>query len=196
MKFKRLIYGSLLSLSLFTTVSLFSVVAATNGIQGVYTGKECLAAEFDKITGATSYTAYIKGENDNSYQPIDSQLVRVTSDKVRVDVVGLKAGTYSLKFESNNSNSFIELTDITVEADDRSGYAHFNYTSGVGAYKDDGTLKDNTVVVYVNEDNKNDVTANIYNSEKGKREVKREESRKRCKERSRKEGEVQESTSF
>ena len=172
MRFKRLIYGSLLSLSLFTTASLFSVVAATNGIQKVYTGKECLAAEFDKITGATSYTAYIKGEDITSYQQIDSQLVRVTDDKVRVDAVGLKAGTYSLKFESNNSNSFIELTDITVEADDRSGYAHFNYTSGVGAYKDDGTLKDNTVVVYVNEDNKNDVTASIYNTEKEKREVK------------------------
>lgn len=157
MRFKRLIYGSLLSLSLFTTASLFSVVAATNGIQKVYTGKECLAAEFDKITGATSYTAYIKGENDNSYQPIDSQLVRVTSDKVRVDVVGLKAGTYSLKFESNNSNSFIELTDITVEADDRSGYAHHNYTSGVGAYDDYGTLKSGAKVIYVTDATKNNI---------------------------------------
>ncbi|MBR3617664.1 MAG: hypothetical protein IKN46_03210, partial [Acholeplasmatales bacterium] len=91
MKFKRLIYGSLLSLSLFTTASLFSVVAATNGIQKVYAGKECLAAEFDKITGATSYTAYIKGEDITSYQQIDSQLVRVTDDNVRVDAVGLKA---------------------------------------------------------------------------------------------------------
>ena len=157
MKFKRLIYGSLLSLSLFTTASLFSVVAATNGIQKVYTGKECLAAEFDKVTGATSYTAYIKGENDNSYQPIDSQLVRVTSDKVRVDAVGLKAGTYSLKFESNNSNSYIELTDITVEADDRSGYAHHNYTSGVGAYDDYGTLKSGAKVIYVIDATKNNI---------------------------------------
>ncbi len=167
MKFKRLIYGSLLSLSLFTTASLFSVVAATNGIQKVYTGKECLAAEFDKITGATSYTAYIKGEDITSYQQIDSQLVRVTDDKVRVDAVGLKAGTYSLKFESNNSNSFIELTDITVEADDRSGYAHYDPTTsdkmistGIGAYNNNGTLKDNADVIYVTEATKNTVEYN------------------------------------
>lgn len=167
MKFKKLIYGSLLSLSLFTTASLFSVVAATNGIQGVYTGKECLAAEFDKITGATSYTAYIKGENITSYQQIDSQLVRVTDDKVRVDAVGLRAGTYNLKFESNNSNSFIELTDINVSADDRSGYAHYDPTTedkmietGIGAYNNDGTLKTGADVIYVTEATKNTVEYN------------------------------------
>ena len=46
---------------------------------------------------------------------------------------------------------------MKVEAYDRSGYAHFNYTQGVGAYNDDGTLKDNAIVLYVTDQNKNSV---------------------------------------
>ena len=158
MKLKRLIYGSLLSLSLFTTCSLFSVVAATNGVVGVYSGNECLAAEFDKVDGAT-YKAYIKGEGITSYQELDSELIREVNGNIRVDALGLAAGTYSLKLVINNSDE-IEITNITVNADDRSGYAHFNYTDGVGAYKDDGTLKDNAQVIYVTDSNKNDVDGN------------------------------------
>ena len=169
MRIKRLIYGSLLSLSIFTSLSLFGVVAATNGVENVKTGKECLYAEFDKITGASSYNAYIKGANISSYEPLDPELVREVDNNIRVDAVGLMAGTYSLKFvpvinSAEDTTKAIELTEITVEADDRSGYAHFNYSSGVGAYTDDGTLKDNTVVVYVTEATKNDVTASMYNT--------------------------------
>ncbi len=162
MRLKRLIYGSLLSLSLFTTCSLFNVVAATNGVVGVYAGNECLAAEFYKVSGASSYTAYIKGGDISSYQEIDDQLVRVSSNNVRVDAVGLKTGTYSLKLVSNTSAE-IELTDINVKTDDRSGYAFHGRTSsdeaytGIGAYKDDGTLKNNAKVIYVTEATKNNI---------------------------------------
>ena len=31
--------------------------------------------------------------------------------------------------------------ELNVISYDRSGYAHFNYTNGVGAYNDNGTLK-------------------------------------------------------
>ncbi|MGN0805853.1 MAG: hypothetical protein ACI4MC_02335, partial [Candidatus Coproplasma sp.] len=59
------------------------------------------------------------------------------------------------------------------------GYAHFNYTDGVGAYNDDGTLKDNALVIYVTDENKNtvstgyvdgqevDLTPYQYNGNKG-----------------------------
>lgn len=47
----------------------------------------------------------------------------------------------------------------SITAYDRSGYAHFNYTSGVGAYNDDGTPKANAQIIYVTEATKNTVTA-------------------------------------
>ena len=46
---------------------------------------------------------------------------------------------------------------IQVYEYDRSGYAHFNYDEGVGAYNNDGTPKDNAIIVYVTEENKNTV---------------------------------------
>ena len=47
--------------------------------------------------------------------------------------------------------------NVDVMEYDRSGYAHFNYNEGVGAYKDDGTLKDNAIVLYVTDATKNTV---------------------------------------
>ena len=41
---------------------------------------------------------------------------------------------------------------------DRSGYAHWNYNSGVGAYNNDGTLKSGVTVIYVTNSNKDSIT--------------------------------------
>ncbi len=83
-------------------------------------------------------------------------LVRDVDGGVRVDVTGLKPGTYSLTLKTSKGD--ITKSGIQVGAQDRSGFAHYNYTSGVGAYNDDGTLKANAVVLYVTEDNKDTVT--------------------------------------
>ncbi len=83
-------------------------------------------------------------------------LVRDTSDGLRVDLLGLKPGTYSVSLDTTKGK--VTQSGITVTAQDRSGYAHFNYTEGVGAYNDDGTLKTNAKVIYVTEQNKNTVT--------------------------------------
>ena len=98
-------------------------------------------------SGATSGT--LTG-NDLKY------LVRDTSKGVRVDITGLKAGTYSITL--NTSKGIVTKSNISVTAQDRSGYAHYNYTSGVGAYNDDGTLKANAVVLYVDNNNKDTVS--------------------------------------
>ena len=148
--------------SLFSTVNAYAVEENNSPVIGVYTKPEAIAAKFNKIAGlndASNYSAYYKLNNSNDYTQIDSELIRIIDNNVRVDVVGLKAGTYDLKLVANDK--VIEMTDIVVKADDRSGYAHFNRTEGVGAYKNDGTLKDNAVVVYVNDSNKNSVTATI-----------------------------------
>nr|MCR5350080.1 hypothetical protein [Acholeplasmatales bacterium] len=119
---------------------------------------------FDAQSGE-QYDAYYKKTSDSSYTKIDPELVRVNGTNGRVDVVGLSAGEYQIKVENRTNNSIYAISDsFNVYAQDRSGYAHFNNTDGVGAYKNDGTLKDNVVIVYVNETNKNTVTAKIGSS--------------------------------
>ena len=58
---------------------------------------------------------------------------------------------------------------------DRSGYAHYNYYSGVGAYNNDGTLKQGVQVIYVTDSNKDSISYggktglyDIFNSAKPK----------------------------
>lgn len=77
----------------------------------------------------------------------------------RIDVPGLKPGSYDLTI-TMGSSSFVSK-NITVLAHDRSGFAHYKYTDGVGAYNDDGTLKSNAVVLYVTDANKNDVSLTV-----------------------------------
>lgn len=72
---------------------------------------------------------------------------------------GLKAGTYQLTL--NYGGTEVSKKDIAVTAIDRSGYAHFGNTEGIGAYTNDGELKNGAVVVYVSDATKNNVSAKI-----------------------------------
>ena len=111
--------------------------------------KASFAKVFYKKSGASSYTA------------VDNQLIRqLNSAEARVDVLGLAAGNYDFKIEVGENGKQILVEKVAITAYDRSGYAHFNYNSGVGAYNDDGTLKSNAIVVYVTEETKNTVKAN------------------------------------
>lgn len=86
-------------------------------------------------------------------------LVRQDGSNVRLDIPGLKAGTYNLTVTTNSGT--ITKNNIKVYEYDRTGYAHYDAhkegVNGIGAYNDDGTLKSNAVVVYVTEENKNTV---------------------------------------
>ncbi len=94
----------------------------------------------------------------------DTSLMSIANYTLRVDIVGLSAETYSVRIKDGGSTYAV---DITVLAYDRSGYAHFNYTEGVGAYNDDGTLKAGALVIYLTESNKNDISDSAYvNGEK------------------------------
>lgn len=109
-----------------------------------------------------TYSVYYQAKGANGWTEIDGELVRmIATDKSRADIVGLKAGTYSVKVVNGEKQAVKE--NLTVSAYDRSGYAHFNYTNGVGGYKDDGTPKDNALIIYVTESNKNTVTATFGN---------------------------------
>ena len=97
--------------------------------------------------GASSYNVYVDDKK------IDAQLIRQYKSYYRVDVLGLKAGTYSVKVVPVNAEG-TEITgantasNLVVKSYNREGFAHFKY-DGVGAYKNDGTLKAGAKVLYI-----------------------------------------------
>lgn len=123
---------------------------------------------WEPFADASSYSVYYK-EMGGKYAKIDSELIRKSGSQYRADILGLKKGDYQFKVvpliggkEADGKASETDL--VAVGAFDRSGYAHFNYTEGIGAYKDDGTLKDDAIVVYVTDENKDNVTIPGYES--------------------------------
>ncbi len=117
-------------------------------------------ANWTPVTGADSYKAYVSADGTN-FTEIDAPLIRSYDSYVRVDAVGIVAGDYVIKVEALAGGAVIAegtTESLTVTNYDRSGYAHFNNTEGVGAYNDDGTLKDNAIVLYVTDANKDTVS--------------------------------------
>ncbi|MDE5583478.1 MAG: hypothetical protein K2J08_07215 [Ruminococcus sp.] len=97
------------------------------------------------------------GASSGSLKGEDLQyLVRDVDGGVRVDLLGLKAGTYTITVTTSKGE--VKQSGIVVGQQDRSGYAHYNYTDGVGAYNDNGELKANAKIIYVTEENKNTVS--------------------------------------
>jgi pectate lyase len=138
--------------------------------------RESAYVTWKPFDGATSYRVQVKGENIADYTTIDQQLVRNYGTYGRADVVGLKAGTYSLRVipvkdgveETDAAN---EATALTVKAYPRQDFAHFKYANGIGAYNNDGTLKDGARVLYVTKDNAKTITCEVVYDKKGKKQT-------------------------
>ncbi len=173
--FKKAISGILTASMLFSSVAFVPtstsvVAAATTGSFSTVGGwNESLYAEWAdqnpdntavkvgyKLSGDANYT-YLTGD-DYTYliRPVNASLGRV-------DIPGLKAGTYDLEVTSSDGTVYTQ-TGIQVTANDRSGYAFWNRSdgAGVGAYNDDGTPKDNAIIVYVTDENKDKVEVPGY----------------------------------
>ncbi len=132
-------------------------------LEGVKGYKEGLYTVL-KETNASSVEAFVR-TSDNETIKVDKELIRqISATETRIDVLGLKTGYYNL-IVKNSQGKYYLSSDVLVEEDDRSGYAHFGNSTGVGAYNNDGTLKDGAIVVYVSEANKNTVEA-IVNGQK------------------------------
>ncbi len=126
-----------------------------------YGGNECAAFEWADSNPAAATVKY-KLTTETNYTNLDSALIRTasTSGTARADVLGLKGGS-TYEFEITSSTGKKKTVTQAVTAYDRSGYAHFNYTQGVGAYNDDGTPKANAQIIYVSDATKNTVQATI-----------------------------------
>ncbi len=112
-------------------------------------------------TELANYSFYYRASGETSFTPIDKELVREKDNILRCDMVGLKAGNYEVKVSLQTTETLESIRDVRVDEQDRSGYAHFQNQNGIGAYNNDGTLKSNAIVVYVNDQNKNTVQATI-----------------------------------
>ena len=123
---------------------------------------ESAYAEWAPVSGAASYNVYCDGNK------VDNQLVRTYSDRVRVDVLGLKAGSHTLKIAPvvGGSEGTAVTKTVTVLAHDRTGFA-FSNNRVPGAYKADGTLKSGAAVLYVSENTKNTVKMDVVTNAKG-----------------------------
>ena len=135
--------------------------------EGLY---EAAYVTFDKYEAAESYAIY-KVQSNGTQTKLSQKdyYLSETSNSARIDIFGLPAGDYTFMVAPVVGGEDIvglgkNTNTIKVEAYDRSGYAHFNYTNGVGAYKDDGSLKDNAIVLYVTDENKNTVELTYGNT--------------------------------
>lgn len=132
-----------------------------NIIQSVKGFNESLAVTWTDSNPDGASVEY-KSVSDTVWLSVDKPLIRKVDNNARVDVIGLPAGDYNVKITPSSGSAYTLPAPVTVDAYDRSGYAHFKYDEGVGAYKDNGSLKDGALVIYVNDANKNDISDSVY----------------------------------
>lgn len=128
-------------------------------------------AEWELLPGASSYNVYVSGTDNGTWTRLDNELVRNYGTYGRADAPGLRTGTYSLKVVPviNGTEADGEASvagNLQVKPHDRTGYAHFGRDNsglyeGVGAYKNDGTLKDNAMVIYITAANAKTVSVTL-----------------------------------
>ena len=160
---------------LFFTLSLL-VFSTTQSSAAVTINKaggwlETAWVEWTNLSGAQSYNVYVSEANADSWTKLDYELVRNYGTYGRADALGLKAGNYKLKVvpvgsDGKEKTDEASITDnLEVRAHNRQGFAHFNrptsgWLEGVGAYKNDGTLKDNAIVLYITANNAKTIKVN------------------------------------
>lgn len=153
---KSLLYGLTFLLS---SVSLWAQTVAIDRASGWL---ESAFVEWKPVNGATSYNVYYSGAGVTN-QKIDDQLIRRYGNFFRADVVGLKAGSYTLKIApvvSGVEGAATTTSSLAVLAHDRSGFAFANGRVP-GAYQADGTPKSGAVILYITEQTKNTVSLDI-----------------------------------
>ncbi|MDR0784254.1 MAG: membrane lipoprotein lipid attachment site-containing protein, partial [Treponema sp.] len=130
------------------------------------------AIEWDTLNIADSYEVYYKKTSDSVYTKADDPLIRNYGSYYRADVMGIAAGSYNIKVRpvlQETAEGFIAIDEeriVSVESHDRSGYAFAN-GKVPGAYKLDGTPKDNARVIYVTNANKDTVALDVNVDGKG-----------------------------
>lgn len=147
---------------------LACVAVAANAAVQINHAAGWLESAFVQWTPSTEYNdynVYVRPEG-GEYKVIDKTLIRYYGHYFRADALGLPAGNYQLKVvpvanEAEVTADASETSVVAVRAHDRNGFAHFNWNKGVGAYNDNGELKENALVLYVHAGNAKTIKADI-----------------------------------
>jgi pectate lyase len=153
--------------SVLVIAGFFASASAQVSLQNASGALESAYAEWAS-DGSDSYNVYYSGAGLKDVK-VDAPLVRKYGSKFRVDVVGLKAGSYTLKVSSvkgGKEGASATSKSLEVKAHDRSGFA-FSNGHVPGAYNTDGTLKKDAVILYVSESSKNTVKLDVVKDSKG-----------------------------
>jgi len=108
-------------------------------------------------------TVYYKAKDASEYTLLDRELMLEYRGVYDCYILGLPKGLYDVRIEQGEGDTFARktITDIDVEKQDRSGYAHFNREEGIGGYNNDGSVKENAKILYLTNENKNTVSLEI-----------------------------------
>lgn len=153
--------------SVLVIAGFFASASAQVSLQNASGALESAYAEW-AADGSDSYNVYYSGAGLKDVK-VDDSLVRKYGSKFRVDVVGLKAGSYTLKVSSvkgGKEGASATSKSLEVKAHDRSGFA-FSNGHVPGAYNTDGTLKKDAVILYISESTKNTVKLDVVKDSKG-----------------------------
>lgn len=141
--------GQTIGIAAKDSTASVEVSASAGYFEGAY-------AEWAAVSGAEWYNVYVDGTQ------LDAMLIRQYPTCFRVDAVGLKAGSHTLKIfpvsGGKEDASKAAEVKVDVKAHDRSGFGFVNGTSS-GAYNEDGTLKSDATVIYVTDATKDSVKA-------------------------------------
>lgn len=156
-KMKKLVLSVIMIalLSFISTAQTITITESGGWIESAY-------VKWQDTTDSLTYNIYYSGEGIID-RKIDNQLIRHYGNYYRADVMGLKAGSYTLKIApvvDGVEGSAVSTSQINVTAHDRSGFA-FHDGRTPGAYKVDGTPKDNAVILYITEKSKNNISMEV-----------------------------------
>ncbi len=150
------------------TLSVKAAVVVINGQDGWF---ESGYVTWQKTAGL-KYNVYVSAASADSWTKLDDELVREYPDYGRADALGLPAGSYQFKVVPVSNGGEVTadaaVSDpVEVRAYDRSGFAHVDMPDGIGAYKNDGTLKQNARILYVWAGNAKTITLDVKTNSKG-----------------------------
>ncbi|MBO4453481.1 MAG: pectate lyase [Paludibacteraceae bacterium] len=136
---------------------------------------ESAFVEWTADAGEDNFKVVVVPASGGSMWEIDRALIRSYGSYYRADALGLPAGEYELLvFPVYPAQEGVEGEPepvfsgrLTVRAHDRNGFAHFNYPDGVGAYRNDGRLKDGATVLYVHAGNAKTIEMDVTVDKKG-----------------------------
>lgn len=150
-----LLIASLLLLTT-TKVSALTIIEEAGWLETAY-------VTWQPVEGASSYAVYYSGEGITN-QKADDCLVRQYADYYRVDIPGLKAGSYTLTIEAQDENgqtiSTATSSTLSVKPMVREGFA-FADGNVPGGYNLDGTAKNGARIIYITASTVNTVTCSV-----------------------------------